>query len=89
MWASGAVRPRPTFFYALYMLERAISLIFGLVVQTHSKKSLPPFSKIKKVHALSPSIVQILEELLWIQFWSISSDFQTLKFLMELFALKF
>lgn len=60
MWASGAVRPRPTFFYALYMLERAISLIFGLVVQTHSKKSLPPFSKIKKVHALSPSIVQIL-----------------------------
>ena len=48
MWASGAVRPRPTFFYALYMLERAISLIFGLVVQTHSKKSLSPFFKDQK-----------------------------------------
>ena len=52
-----ALGPR---FYALNILERAISLIFGLVVQTNSKKSVPPLSNIKKVHALSPSNVQIL-----------------------------
>ena len=46
--------------YALNILEREISLIFDLVVQTNSKKSLPPLSKIKKVHALSPSTVKIL-----------------------------
>ena len=35
-------------FFMPYMLERAISLIFGLVVQTHSKKSLSPFFKDQK-----------------------------------------
>ena len=59
MWASGA--PEAHVFLCLICLRESNLINFWRGSTRPTQKSpCPPFSKIKKVHTLSPSIVQIL-----------------------------